>query len=347
MDVPGRVDVIVPTYNRASLCRAAVESVLAQTYPNVMAIVVDDGSEDDTQDRLRGLGDRVTYIRQANAGVTAARNTGLEAARGEFVAFLDSDDTWLPWKLDAQIHVLRALPDAGMVWTDMAAIDEHGVELHPTYLHQMYTAYRHFRAREHFQTSQRLGECWPSCPADLIDRPCFAGDILPWMFMGNLVQTSTVLLRRQRQLEVGLFNTELAHSGEDYEYHLRTCAAGPVAYIDASSIRYRVGASDQLTADSFMVWMARNNMRTVEGALAAYGDRITLPDHMIRARLAESHFWLGRTEIWRDRRRARRHFRKSMSYAGHRLSGLAYYLLSLFPTWSVHLLRGLKRAAAG
>src|SRR5262245_47409787 len=95
----GLVSVLVPTYNRSKLVRRAVESALAQSYRRLEVLVVDDGSSDDTRQVIEGMDPRVRYIRQANAGVSAARNRGIAEARGEFVAFLDSDDEWLPWKL--------------------------------------------------------------------------------------------------------------------------------------------------------------------------------------------------------------------------------------------------------
>lgn len=340
----GWVDVIIPTYNRSALCHAAVQSVLAQTYPCVRVLVVDDGSEDDTEAVLRGLDPRVQYVRQPNAGVAAARNRGLALAHGEFIAFLDSDDEWLPWKLEAQIAVLRAFPQAGMVWTDMIAIDADGRPLDPAYLQRMYSAYRHFDRDRHFAASRPLRECWPGCPEPLAQRRCYVGDIFPWMFLGNLVHTSSVLLRRQRQLQVGLFNTQLQQSGEDYEFHLRTCRAGPVAYIDASSIRYRVGAPDQLTAPQHMVWMACNNLQTVQAAFKAHRAALTLPEALIRARLAESHRWLGRTLLDSDPAQARPHFRQSLAWSGFRATTAALYLLSFLPAGLIRLLRRLRQA---
>jgi glycosyltransferase involved in cell wall biosynthesis len=109
-DVRGRnrlVSIVIPTYNRAELVARAVHSVLSQTYPNLEVIIVDDSSTDDTQNRIKTLQDldhRVRYIRHdRNRGAQAARNTGIQAAKGRYVAFLDSDNEWLPRKLERQI----------------------------------------------------------------------------------------------------------------------------------------------------------------------------------------------------------------------------------------------------
>src|SRR5687767_8549903 len=123
---PGLVSVIIPTYNRGYIIKPTIESVLAQTYGNFEIIVVDDGSTDDTRTVIEQFGARVRYLYQPNAGLAAARNTGLGAARGEFIAFQDSDDTWVPWKLEAQMALMRHIPQLSVVWTDMTAISPQG-----------------------------------------------------------------------------------------------------------------------------------------------------------------------------------------------------------------------------
>ena len=107
-----RFSVVIPTYNRGHCVAASVESVLAQTLPCHELIVVDDGSTDDTADVISRYGDRVRYIRQANGGVSAARNAGIAAASGDWIAFLDSDDEWAPQKLAAHAEALRREPSA-------------------------------------------------------------------------------------------------------------------------------------------------------------------------------------------------------------------------------------------
>ncbi|HUR41104.1 MAG TPA: glycosyltransferase [Verrucomicrobiae bacterium] len=110
-DATPLVSVILPTYNRASVLRRALGSILAQTYRNLDVIVVDDGSSDDTEGVVRGMGDaRVRYIRKENRGPGAARNAGIVLARGELIAFQDSDDEWLPEKIAKQVARLQAAP---------------------------------------------------------------------------------------------------------------------------------------------------------------------------------------------------------------------------------------------
>lgn len=112
------VSVIIPTYNRAALACEAVNSVLRQTYQNLEIIVIDDGSTDDTTSAIAQYGERVRYTRRPNAGVNPARNLGLKQARGEFVALLDSDDLWAPYKIELQVRLLRHFTDAGFIFSN-------------------------------------------------------------------------------------------------------------------------------------------------------------------------------------------------------------------------------------
>lgn len=113
-----RVSVILPTYNRADSLRMSCESVLNQSFKDLELLVIDDASSEDISTRVRELDDdRLRYIRrERNGGASAARNTGLAAAQGEYIAFQDSDDLWLPGKLERQVAQLDALPrEVGVV----------------------------------------------------------------------------------------------------------------------------------------------------------------------------------------------------------------------------------------
>jgi glycosyltransferase involved in cell wall biosynthesis len=123
------VTVIIPTFNRASIVGRAIRSVLGQTYPNWELFVVDDASTDGTEREVRNYSDkRITYIRlHQNRRVSAARNTGIRSAQGEYVSFLDDDDEWLPEKLAKEVEVLRnSDPEVGLVYTGKTVYDEHG-----------------------------------------------------------------------------------------------------------------------------------------------------------------------------------------------------------------------------
>jgi glycosyltransferase involved in cell wall biosynthesis len=121
-----KVSVIIPTYNHGRYITDAVDSALAQTHPASEVIVVDDGSTDQTCDLVAPYRHRVRYIYQPNRGLSAARNTGINAARGEWLAFLDADDFWLPEKLERQANVIATSPGVVLVYCSAWRIESDG-----------------------------------------------------------------------------------------------------------------------------------------------------------------------------------------------------------------------------
>lgn len=329
------VSVVLPTFNRAYCVARAIDSVLQQTYSNCEVVVIDDGSTDGTRtfvaDRY-GSNERVRYVVQANAGVAAARNTGIKAARGDFIALLDSDDVWKKWKIAAQLACLQALPEVGMIWTDMEAVDPRGVRVAERYLRTMYHAYTYFAADGIFSQRRALGELAPDILDVAADVEVAWGDVFSHMVMGNLVHTSTALLTRERLRRVGGFNEALRITGEDYDFHLRTCREGPVAYLDVPSILYQVGGADQLTHSSLTLHMAQNFLRTIEPVIEKDRARIQLPDSMIRRVLAEAHGWIGREMLANDRNReARREISISLKHRPQQGMLWAFLTLACMP----------------
>ena len=119
------VSVIIPAFNCELYISQAIQSVLQQTYENIECIVVDDGSTDHTASEISKFGNRVKYIRQENAGASAARNNGIANAEGEYIAFLDADDFWAPNKIEIQIQVFREYPEVSLVSTESISISEN------------------------------------------------------------------------------------------------------------------------------------------------------------------------------------------------------------------------------
>jgi glycosyltransferase involved in cell wall biosynthesis len=348
MGEPAFVSVVIPTYNRAYCLARAIDSALAQSHARVEVLVIDDGSTDGTGELVRGryAGDgRVRYFRQTNAGVVAARNAGLNAVRGDFVALLDSDDEWYPWKLQAQLAALRFLPHAGMVWTDMEAVDPNGRVLDPRHLRTMYKAYRWWRSEDLFPERYPLEAVAPGLGRLASGASAYAGDIFSQMVMGNLVHTSTVLLRRERLEAVGRFNPALGPSGEDYDFHLRTCRARPVAFVDLAAIRYQKGFADHLSRPHYGLVMARNFLKTISPVLERDGPRIRLPRWMIREVLAEAHAWVSWAAAEKgERGPALQHGLQSLWYKPWQRSLASPLVRSLLPSGCVKVLREVLRA---
>ena len=137
MDQNPLISVVIPTYNRAAFVVAAIESVLAQTYPHVEILIVDDGSTDETSEKVRELIELnsregatvkpIRYIHQNNQGPSRARNQGIAKAQGSWIAFLDSDDFWLPEKLELQVRTLERFEECGACYTNARLVDTSGL----------------------------------------------------------------------------------------------------------------------------------------------------------------------------------------------------------------------------
>ncbi|HCA58980.1 MAG TPA: hypothetical protein DEP46_13490, partial [Blastocatellia bacterium] len=123
------VSAIIPNYNYARYVGEAVESALGQTYPNIEVIVVDDGSTDNSLEVLEQYRDRIKIIAQKNSGVCVARNRGVAESEGEYIAFLDADDVWLPEKIEKQVEKFASGKDLGLVHVGVIDIDASGDEL--------------------------------------------------------------------------------------------------------------------------------------------------------------------------------------------------------------------------
>ena len=118
-----KVSVIIPNYNYEKFIAATVESVLSQTYGNIEIIIIDDGSKDNSLEVLKQFGDKIRVIEQKNAGVSVARNHGVSLSTGEYIAFLDADDIWLPEKLERQIEKFNSDAEIGLVHCSMTLIN--------------------------------------------------------------------------------------------------------------------------------------------------------------------------------------------------------------------------------
>ena len=130
-----KVSVIIPTYNRAQVVGEAIDSVLSQTYNDLELIVVDDGSQDETRSVVSSYNSQVTYLHQEHQGVSAARNRGIELARGKYLSFLDSDDLWLKEKLYLQMEGMKSDPETLISYTEEIWIRK-GVRVNPMKKHR-------------------------------------------------------------------------------------------------------------------------------------------------------------------------------------------------------------------
>jgi len=205
------VSVIIPTHNRSEKVCRAVRSVLDQTYSDYEIIVIDDASNDDTVNRLEEFGESIkVIIHEKTMGVSASRNSGIKEAKGNYIAFLDSDDYWLPAKLEIQVGFFRDKPGALICQTNEIWI-RNGRRVNP--------------AKKHRKPS---------------------GDIFVPSLKLCLVSPSAVMMKKSLLYEVGMFDEEYPVC-EDYDLWLRISCKYPVYLIDKDLLVKEGGASDQLS----------------------------------------------------------------------------------------------------
>lgn len=197
-----KVSVIIPAYNRADLLRRSIDSVLAQTYRNFEVIIVDDASSDNTAEVVEGFQDsRVRYLcHESNKGAPTARNTGINAARAEFIAFQDSDDVWKPDKLTKQMARFDANPSLAVVYCGLL---------------------RHDNGRTTYIPDRRI--------------KTRKGDIFRALLHGNFVSTQTLVVRRSALAQIGGFVKDLPRY-QDWELAIRLSRVYPFDLVDEALV---------------------------------------------------------------------------------------------------------------
>lgn len=227
------VSVVIPTFNRADLVVAAINSVLTQSNQDLEIIVVDDGSTDDTEHRLATYSERIIYIRQANAGVNAARNYGLSHARGEYIALLDSDDLWFSFKLDLQVKLLEKYPDVGFVFSDFLIRKESGAEIHAG-LSTWHTYRSSWRDVLPHHDQVRIPAGFPHATDAATELDIYRGDIYHASLYEPYVLPSTVLIRR-RCMDPDIQLVEHDPTCGDWDFFARLSHRHSALYMDVET----------------------------------------------------------------------------------------------------------------
>lgn len=219
------ISIILPTYNREGIIKRAIDSVLTQTFSDWELIIMDDGSTDETEHAVAKylVDTRISFYKQINAGPIAARNNAAKIAKGDWLAFLDSDDEWLPEKLEKQWAKIKEANKEIVVFGNFYYINEN---------------------------NDKLGEFFGSKT-----KP-YSGRILQRLLADNFVLTSSVVLPRQLFLNLGGFNRELnLVIGEDHELWLRLSGVLEFHYIPEPIVLYRVH-SVQLTKKKLATYLS-------------------------------------------------------------------------------------------
>jgi len=196
------VSIIIPTYNYAEYIQAAIDSALKQTYGNIEIIVVDDGSIDDTQERLKVYGERIRCFLQVNQGASAARNRGLKEAKGDYICFLDADDMYRSNNIAEKVSFLESNMQFDWCYSDWAWIDNNGVEV--MFGHEPKMLLAHIKAE---------------------------GDVLALALQGYRLGTNVFMFRKSLTDKLDGFDESLQVL-EDYDYYVRAAAVAELGYVD-------------------------------------------------------------------------------------------------------------------
>ena len=254
------VSVIIPAYNCAAYIRDALESVLAQDYRNLEVIVVDDGSTDGTADAIAPLQQRIRLVRQPNSGPAAARNHALAIAQGEYIAFLDADDLWLPGKISAQMAYFARHPDIRIVYG------------------------RWQRWHGDTDGAQELMRSPNECGDDIDEAA--SGSIYTGMLLDSMIHSITAVAHRSVFETIGGFDESL-RTGEDYDLWLRATQRFRVAKLSRTLALYRIHAASTTAAER----RENNEYRVLLRALERFGktgadgqrvDRVSLDRRLSR-----------------------------------------------------------------
>ncbi|MEW6126824.1 MAG: glycosyltransferase [Acidobacteriota bacterium] len=228
------VSVVIPTYNSAAFLSEAITSVLNQTYRPVEIIVIDDGSTDNTETVAATFKEAIRYSKKANGGPSAARNVGIRHSSGEFIAFLDADDLWLPDKLELQIAHFNEHPEYGVVFTGSQRFNESGV----------------------LDSNIRAGRDIPT------------GMIFDKILLEHFIAMPSVMVRRRCLDEVGLFDEGLI-GNEDFNFYLRLAKKYPFGFVNKILVHIR--CHDKNLSDN-LEQMCNDEIKNLEKIAALFPD---------------------------------------------------------------------------
>jgi glycosyltransferase involved in cell wall biosynthesis len=314
------VSVLIPTYNRAQSLAATLDSVLAQSYPRIEIVVIDDGSTDATGAVVARYGDRVRYRRKANGGVASARNAGLAEASGELIALLDSDDLCLPERIALQVACLRQFPDVVLCSSDFSAVvDDRVTEV--SHIGSYYSQVRRTPGgvRGLYPHSQALSlpARAPAPGQSLPPVTVLTGRVYEQLIWGNFVHPPTIMVRRSTVQSVGAFDDTIP-VGTEYDWLIRVSRAGAFAYLGTPLLLYRYSA-DQLSGPRYSARLALDTAAALRKVRLA--DPALYRRHRVRLRrrIGACYLLAANAALERDK----------LAASGHWLRGVAWGALGL------------------
>ncbi len=330
-----RISVIIPTYNRAHLLARAVHSALPQLQPGDEILIVDDASTDDTPALAQSFGGCVRYLRVAHGGAGAARNRGVEAAVNPLIAFLDSDDEWLPGKIQVQRAFMARRTDVLFCFSDFCSKLENGEESH------FFLKYWHQDSRtweEILGPAQMFSDFGDR--GELADFPVHVGSLYIPEMESNYVATSTLMVRREEAGAALHFSEDLPIS-EDKECFGRIARVGPGAYFGCeTSIQW--GHSGPRVTDLNAFIYETSRIVLLDRIWGQDAEFMAVHGKRVEELKSQSHLHRARWHLVRGLTKEAR-----QDLAAARKSPLSYRLLAAMPgSWARSLLT-LRRVLSG
>jgi glycosyltransferase involved in cell wall biosynthesis len=333
------VSIVITTYNRADVLGEAIESALAQLYPALEVVVVDDGSLDDTATILEHYGPRIVSFRQENRGYAAARNAGFNLARGEYVSWLDSDDIMMPERTALQVAFLNKHRDVVLVSSDFTAFDANGPRRET--VRSYYGAFRRIAGGADGIYSETEWLDPASIPL-LTGMPMAPvkvryGAVRRHLFQGSFVHPPTTMMRRDAMAAAGELDITLKNSVE-WPYFFRLARQGAFAFIDHPLLRYRYSAS-QWSGESQSESMALSILRIVEQLPNTEPEMVAEAPALYAHKLATSHLNVADVVAVTDRPAALRSLWKALRLGLFGPKALKVLVKILMPEWGHRFIR--------
>ncbi len=297
------ISVIIPTYNRAHLVSRAITSALSQLIDGDELIVVDDGSTDATREVVAEFGDRLRYVRTENGGAGAARNTGLTEASNPLIAFLDSDDEWLPGRIPLQRMLLEARPDLGFCFSNFGYRSPD--EVVEFALGKMWT--HDGRSYEEILGGSCMYSSVAPLPEGVSDFHIYEGNLYFELLSAIHVNVNTLLLRSELVRPDVRF-AEDTSTWEDWEFTSRLARENHCAYLDCE-LSVQIAHSGSRLTDTDWYEVAEARIPMLERVWGRDADFLAKHGEDYRRVLDEQHLALGHRALVAGRsREARMHF---------------------------------------
>lgn len=310
-----KISAVIPAYNNQDYILDAVKSVQMQTHPVDEIIIIDDGSIDDTQNIVNKLTSNIKYIKQHNQGPSVARNTGIQLAQGDWIAFLDADDQWLEDKIEKQLRTLAISPELHLIAGDMQEINIENKTITPSVLAK-------HKLREKFQVNE--------------SRPL--SNALAALVQKNFIPTGTVLVKRSTLIESGMFNSAIRF-GEDLELWAKIAAHHPITCMPDLLMLRRLHGQNATSHTTPMLEDLVTVMQSIRNAT-----KETLKTQQVSANKLVAQAWAN-LGYWHfvniNYRQAKKAFRNSLKEQPS-LRSLIYLIACILPQRLIQAIRQIK-----